>query len=196
MARPKFQARLDEAVERAVDVGIDAVFDRVTDFFQRSVDQQRAAMAALPPEARRAVYKCAGCHKMFPFEQMEMVSTKGDGFGSCKRCFSFMWHAGDEKMKALKAGVGEWAKQAARASYDRHAATSVPRGPTPWEVLGVSEDASVEEIKKAYRRHAVLSHPDHVPPGAPPEEREAARTRFEAVDRAYKTIMKVRSAPT
>jgi hypothetical protein len=193
MARPKYQGRIDDVVERAVDVGIDAVFDRVTDFFQRSADGQRAAMAAIPAEARRSAYKCAGCHNMFPFDGMAMVSTKGDGFGTCDGCFKFMWHAGNEKMRALKQGVGDFARNAARGT---RAHPAEPRGPSPWEVLGITDEASIEEIKKAYRKHAAASHPDRVHPDAPITEKEAARARFEEVDRAYKVIMKVRSVAT
>jgi hypothetical protein len=192
--RPKYQGRIDDVVERAVDVGLDAMFDRVTDFFQRSVDGQRAAMQAIPPEARRSAYKCSGCHNMFPFEALAMVSAKGDGFATCDGCFRFMWHAGNEKMRALKAGIGDWTKNAAAGRA--RAAPAAPKGPPPWEILGVSVDASIDEVKKAYRKLAATWHPDRVPPGAPPEERENARTRFEEIDRAYKVMMKVRTKAT
>ena len=194
MARPRYQARIDDVVERAVDVGIDAMFDRVTDFFQKTVDGQRATMAAIPPEARRSSYKCAGCHNMFPFDGMAMVSTKGDGFGTCDSCFRFMWHAGNEKMRALKQGVGNFAKNAAAGATRPQPAA--PKGPPPWEVLGISADASSEDVKKAYRKLAAMWHPDRVPPDAGPEAREVARARFEEVDRAYKAMMKVRTKAT
>jgi hypothetical protein len=48
MARPKYQARLNDVVDRAVDVGIDALFERAGEFFQRTVDGQRAAMQQIP----------------------------------------------------------------------------------------------------------------------------------------------------
>jgi DnaJ-domain-containing protein 1 len=195
--KPSHQARLDDVLDRAIDVGIDAVFERATEFFQGRVDSQRAAMQQIPQELRRAAYKCSGCHNMFPFEALAMISAKGDGFATCERCFKFMWHAGNEKMLALKNGMSDFAKNAARgAPPGRAPEAGVPKGPKPWEVLGVDADAPIDEIKKAYRKLAGAAHPDRVPPGAPSEEKEAARARFEEIDRAFKVMMKVRSVAT
>ena len=47
------------------------------------------------------------------------------------------------------------------------------------EVLGVSPNASVEEVKEAYRRIAKLYHPDT-------NLKRDAVERFQAVNRAYK----------
>jgi hypothetical protein len=197
MARPKYQARINDVVDRAVDVGIDALFERAGEFFQRTVDGQRAAMQQIPQELRRSAYKCSGCHHMFPFEGLAMISAKGDGFATCEHCFTFMWHAGNEKMLALKAGVGDFAKNAARGGGARRpVAGAEPKGPKPWEILGIDSNASIPEIKKAYRTLAGAAHPDRVPPGAPSEEKEAARARFEEIDRAYKVMMKVASPAT
>jgi len=192
--RPKYQRRIDDTIDRAVDLGIDAAFERLTDFFSRGVENQRVQMQQIPQEARRSAYKCTGCHNMFPFEALAMVSAKNDGYATCERCFSFMWHAGDEKMKALKSGVSDWAKNAARGRAA--GAPSEPKGRKPWEVLGVDANASVEEIKKAYRKLAGAAHPDRVAPGAPSEEVEAARVLFEEIDRAYRVMLKVRSPAT
>ena len=52
----------------------------------------------------------------------------------------------------------------------------------PYKVLGVSPDASDEEIKKAYRRLAKLYHPDRNPGDA-----EAAR-KMQEVNAAYEQI--------
>ncbi|KAJ0418978.1 hypothetical protein BJY00DRAFT_172310 [Aspergillus carlsbadensis] len=50
-----------------------------------------------------------------------------------------------------------------------------------YEVLQVSQSASKEEIRKAYRKAALSSHPDKVPEA----ERETAEIRFKAVQQAY-----------
>ncbi|GMM28758.1 hypothetical protein DAMA08_014740 [Martiniozyma asiatica (nom. inval.)] len=53
-----------------------------------------------------------------------------------------------------------------------------------YEILGVSVDATPEEIKKAYRKLALRYHPDKVPP----EERESAAEKFKDIEEAYRFI--------
>lgn len=50
----------------------------------------------------------------------------------------------------------------------------------PYEVLGVSEDASQDDIKKAYRELAKEWHPDKNP-----DRREEAETKFKEISAAY-----------
>ena len=52
----------------------------------------------------------------------------------------------------------------------------------PYKVLGVSPDASDEEIKKAYRRLAKKYHPDRNP-----DDREAAK-KMQEINDAYDRI--------
>ena len=54
---------------------------------------------------------------------------------------------------------------------------------TPWQILGLSEEAEKKEIRKAYRRLAKRYHPDRNP-GSP-----EAEERFKEVQRAYETLM-------
>ncbi|MCD8151736.1 MAG: DnaJ domain-containing protein [Clostridiales bacterium] len=58
---------------------------------------------------------------------------------------------------------------------------------SPYEVLGVSPDATDEEIKKAYRRLSRQYHPDSNVNSAHPE---VAEERFKEVQQAYNQIMK------
>src|SRR5262249_35049621 len=53
---------------------------------------------------------------------------------------------------------------------------------TPYEVLGVKPTATVEEIRKAYRKLAKEFHPD-LNPGKP-----AAEARFKAISAAYNIL--------
>ncbi|CAK0875177.1 unnamed protein product [Prorocentrum cordatum] len=53
-----------------------------------------------------------------------------------------------------------------------------------YDTLGVERGASEAEIKKAYRRAALRSHPDKAPEG----EREAYEERFKQISRAYEIL--------
>ena len=61
--------------------------------------------------------------------------------------------------------------------------------PDPYKTLGVPRDASDAEIKKAYRRLAMTTHPDRNPELDPVE----AQRRFAEVGNAFE-LLKDRSA--
>jgi molecular chaperone DnaJ len=50
-----------------------------------------------------------------------------------------------------------------------------------YEILDVAKDATVAQIKKKYRSHALKSHPDRVPEG----EKKEAEERFKGISEAY-----------
>lgn len=50
-----------------------------------------------------------------------------------------------------------------------------------YEILGVQKNASLEEIKKAYREAALRNHPDRVPP----EQKKEAEEKFKDISEAY-----------
>ncbi|KAK9473251.1 uncharacterized protein V1510DRAFT_110035 [Dipodascopsis tothii] len=54
-------------------------------------------------------------------------------------------------------------------------------GIDPYECLGITKDASEADVRKAYRRLALIHHPDK----SLPENREAAHTRFQEIAFAY-----------
>jgi DNA segregation ATPase FtsK/SpoIIIE-like protein len=58
---------------------------------------------------------------------------------------------------------------------------------SPFEILGVRADSSIEEISKAYRKMATLYHPDKVAQLAP-EFQELAETRMKEINAAYLAI--------
>eukprot|EP00928_Gymnodinium_smaydae_P068078 TRINITY_DN51139_c0_g1_i1.p1 TRINITY_DN51139_c0_g1~~TRINITY_DN51139_c0_g1_i1.p1 ORF type:complete len:137 (-),score=20.45 TRINITY_DN51139_c0_g1_i1:152-562(-) len=54
----------------------------------------------------------------------------------------------------------------------------------PYEVLGVSRTASLEEIERAWRRNALVMHPDKAPEG----ERDHAEIRFKELSAAHDVL--------
>ncbi|MCM8827504.1 MAG: DnaJ domain-containing protein, partial [Candidatus Omnitrophica bacterium] len=53
-----------------------------------------------------------------------------------------------------------------------------------YEILGVSRNASIDEIKKAYRQLALQFHPDRVPP----EKKKEAEEKFKEISEAYAVL--------
>jgi DnaJ-class molecular chaperone len=54
-------------------------------------------------------------------------------------------------------------------------------GYNPWVVLGISPEATVEDVKRAFRRKALKCHPDQ----------GGAASTFQEVKKAYDAIMKL-----
>ncbi|KAI0272526.1 hypothetical protein BC834DRAFT_840791 [Gloeopeniophorella convolvens] len=53
-----------------------------------------------------------------------------------------------------------------------------------YEVLGVQRDATEDQIRKAYKKRALQTHPDRVPP----EQKETAEDEFRQVNNAYEVL--------
>lgn len=63
-----------------------------------------------------------------------------------------------------------------------------PTSINPYEVLGLTKDASAHDIKTAYRKQALLHHPDK----AAPEDKESAHTKFQEIAFAYAVLSEPR----
>lgn len=74
------------------------------------------------------------------------------------------------------------AQAAAKGGQGQQQAASAPR--TPYEVLGLAEGASLEEVKAAYKTLAKQYHPDRVA-SLGPEFRELAEQRMKDINAAY-----------
>lgn len=68
---------------------------------------------------------------------------------------------------------------------ERYQSACSNRTKEAYKILGLSEKASLEEVKAAYRAQVKNCHPDTLPPTATDSEREEAAIRFRAVTEAY-----------
>lgn len=57
-----------------------------------------------------------------------------------------------------------------------------------YEVLGLSKDATTEQIRKAYKKMALQTHPDRLSPQSTQEQKKAAEERFRQVNHAYEIL--------
>jgi hypothetical protein len=90
-----------------------------------------------------------------------------------------------------------WALRGARPdkSADETGRSQGQQGSGPWwEVLGVSQDASLEEINEHYRQTMRMYHPDKVA-GTAPEIIALAERRTKELNAAFSEAKRVRSTP-
>jgi DnaJ-domain-containing protein 1 len=72
-----------------------------------------------------------------------------------------------------------------RTSYGQ--TSSALRSKSAYEILGVNEGATLEEISEAYRKQARMNHPDKVANMAP-EFQEMAEQRMKEINAAYQEL--------
>ncbi|KAI0923847.1 hypothetical protein AcW1_006692 [Taiwanofungus camphoratus] len=61
-------------------------------------------------------------------------------------------------------------------------------GRTLYDILGITQSASVDAVRRAYKLKALETHPDKLPPGAVEAERQAAEARFRDVRTAFDVL--------
>jgi DnaJ like chaperone protein len=66
-----------------------------------------------------------------------------------------------------------------------------PSNDSNYRMLGITKDATDEEVKKAYRKMAVKYHPDKVATLGE-DVQKAAEEKFKAISQAYEAICKER----
>jgi len=78
-----------------------------------------------------------------------------------------------------------------RKEYERIRSSNLGIAPTnPYLILGVDEDISDKDLKRAYRRMAAANHPDKlVARGVPRELMGLANHKMAVINRAYADIM-------
>ncbi|KAK2463650.1 hypothetical protein APHAL10511_004401 [Amanita phalloides] len=60
---------------------------------------------------------------------------------------------------------------------------------TLYDVLGIGRSASEYDVRKAYKRKALETHPDKLGPNASERQKEIARTRFQKVHDAFNILV-------
>ena len=79
----------------------------------------------------------------------------------------------------------------AKSDSDSIFAQFRPNNDSNYSILGITPNATDEEVKKAYRRMAVKYHPDKVATlGA--DVQKAAEEKFKAISQAYEAICRER----
>src|SRR5262245_30165043 len=78
-------------------------------------------------------------------------------------------------------------KSKAQPRQQHRARRSDSAGPDLYEVLGIARDAAQDEIARAYRRQALLCHPDRNPDGA--ETFKKLSAAYEVLNDAQKRKM-------
>jgi len=73
------------------------------------------------------------------------------------------------------------------SEFRRVRAEFMGNGHAVWDVLGISPDADVEEIKAAYRQLVIANHPDRVA-SLGPEFVKVAEEKFKTIQEAYEEI--------
>lgn len=176
-----------DLLDDAIDLAVDNLFDRAGEVVERFRDRQRVV---LPEEYLKQGFVCASCRREMSSDKMEMVH-KTNGFGLCLQCFPFFWQAAKEKVRYLNRRTAEQAQQHSHRGARRQ---TTPKRKPAYEILGVSSDATVRDIQKAYRKLAAAVHPDRIPSDASSEEKEEARAKFEELTRARDVMIKLRTA--
>ncbi|KAI0367037.1 DnaJ-domain-containing protein [Pilatotrama ljubarskyi] len=59
---------------------------------------------------------------------------------------------------------------------------------TLYDILSIPQNATADEVRKAYKLRALETHPDKLPPGADEEEIEAAEAEFRDVRTAFEVL--------
>jgi hypothetical protein len=192
--RKRKAPKLDHLVDDVIDAAVGSVFDRAGRAVERFRDSQRESF---DEEYLRQSFRCVACKKTLVVEEMEMLHPD-NGWGTCKGCFSFMWSAAEEKLKLFAQRAASSQRRPAQAASGRATPSPgpiPPPGEPPWQVLGVAQNASVDDVKKAYRKLAMLWHPDRLDANATHEQKTHGRAMFEKINRAYTVMMKVRQPP-
>ena len=114
-------------------------------------------------------------------DEIRLIARMSDGMGISKQHFHFIYST------FVK---GAYRGQGSDDAY-RGGPTGASAGRSPYRILGVEEDATVDQIKQSYRTLVKKYHPDRMVK-YPPEEQRKAKEKFIEIQDAYERIKKQR----
>lgn len=185
MARRKKAGGFGDLIDDFVEVTVDNIADRAREAFAARATKVRD----LPGSQ---TFKCVGCGNDVMGSQVQFMRP-AESMCICTSCFQFMFSAGVEKFRFLakRAAAKATAEKKAKLESPRADRTPPPVVP-PWEVLGVTQEATEDEIGKAYRKIVMEWHPDRLPLDRRPE----GQMRIDDATKARNAMLSVRRAPT
>lgn len=127
---------------------------------------------------------CFACRR--PFCRPHLDFYRDDGLGVCGQCMRFMVSSAQRVLRG--AAVAAQKRVAAAATPPIAAPRRTANGKPPWEILGVDAKAEPEEIKRAFRRRALETHPDRNP--TDPQ----AGAKFKEINDAYQAMIEAAGA--
>lgn len=185
MARRKKAGGFGDLIDDFVEVTVDSIADRARDAFAARATKVRD----LPGSQ---TFKCVGCGSDVMGSQVQFMRP-AEGMCICSSCFAFMFAAGVEKFRFLaKRAAAKVLEEKKKKLESPRADHTPPPIASPWDVLGVQQEASVEEIGKAYRKIVMQWHPDRLPL----ENRPEGQRRIDEATKARNAMLSVRQAPT
>jgi Protein of unknown function (DUF4236)/DnaJ domain len=122
------------------------------------------------------------------------ITLRLSNLQAAKDFFRYLSLAFPASARNSQSDGGTWYKQQQQSSYRSQKKSSppprsAPIHKSPYEVLGVREGASVDEVTAAYRKQAQMNHPDRVANMAA-EFQELAERRMKEINAAYDELRK------
>lgn len=121
------------------------------------------------------LFGIAGADANFTLQELEMLRTIASHLSINSRDYASMYG------RHVNQGSYQRSSQSSSNSYQGD----------PYQVLGLTKDASNDDIKKAYRRLAMKYHPDRVE-GLGEDVKRNAEAQFRKINEAYETLKTIR----
>ena len=178
---------LSAAVIKADGKVTSAEISRLREFFARNFGAQAADQAE---EILREILKndfniyevCGQIRSCMDYPQRMQLYHYLVSLGACDG----LVQSEIDVLEVIAANIG-----LAKCDADSILAQFRPCNDSNYRILGISPDATDEEVKKAYRTMAVRYHPDKVATLGP-DVQKAAEEKFKAISQAYEAICRER----